>query len=161
MKSHRLGGVVLAMSLWTGAGEATNTAAQLEDFCRQDGTRPQAEMLMGWCLGYVMGVVDMIPVMNLAGRPGKPQICLPADGIDPETAVTTFLRWLNAHPQARQETARLILVAAMGGRLPLSSACGQTQRRDAMTPDAQGLGWPPSGWLSWRTTRRTRTRGSP
>jgi hypothetical protein len=99
------------------ASEATMTANNLAKACAHETRKGVVGAFeIGNCLGYVGGVIDMIPVVNLIG--GTTIACLPADGIEPKDAVLVFLNWLKRHPNDRGETARAVLLDALRNAYP-------------------------------------------
>lgn len=70
------------------------------------------------CAGFVSGLDDGIALMQ--GLLRHNVYCRPEAGLELQQTLRIFLKWLEEHPEALHETARILFLSAMKEAFPCS-----------------------------------------
>lgn len=96
-----------------------NTTSEFAAMCSGDPTLFEdeftAEMFQMNCERYLAGLVDGFVI---AQRAGRPMVCPPSSGINPEQARVVFLSWALRNPQDAEGLARTSAAIALAEAFP-------------------------------------------
>ncbi len=79
------------------AGRQVKTTGELVELCSVSADDPSYAAAMGFCLGYIDGVLDYEAAL-MSGATYKPIVC-PHAALTREEVVAGFLDWSKANPQ--------------------------------------------------------------
>jgi hypothetical protein len=74
-----------------------STGRHLLDACSETIKKGNNYFKVGYCMGYLQGVVDEEEIRLSAGV-GQPAYCMSKE-VTPEQAIRTLIRYLEAHPE--------------------------------------------------------------
>jgi hypothetical protein len=100
------------------------SAGDFADHCReitplQARDEPALILMNGFCLGYLSGLIGSNRLFQDSGR-GRPFFCVP-DWVSPGQARLVFLRYMDEHPEKRQDNAGSIVIVSLMAAFPCES----------------------------------------
>ena len=96
---------------------AYTSAERLIKDCTVTPTKPKEAFDERKCFGYIAGVLDAYAVVSGLYRNVR-IYCAPAQGLSFDTAVSTLVWWVRAHPDKAEVPARTGLLLALKERYP-------------------------------------------
>lgn len=116
--------IVLALGTQTKSHAQGQEGARFLSACgaavkQQDGVSvSDKEMIESlWCIGYVSGFLDSMSITQSTNG-GRPNVCLPQQGITNDQAVRIFVKFLRENPQTLHESGRMLLYIALADAFP-------------------------------------------
>ena len=111
--------LILAAMTWLVAGHATpawsfwQKGNDLVEDCTSDN---DSNVLT--CLGYVMGVADMIDANSTLDISGFSPICIPSETVTVGQLRRVVVKYLNSHPEKTHDPAVVLVVVALREAFP-------------------------------------------
>jgi len=98
------------------------------------GTRtsksPEKELRFIGCVQYIAGAHDMMRLVD--GLANLNILCTPSEGLSNDQVMRVVLKWIEAHPERMNESARSAVFSALGEAFP----CRARSRPDTPPPSS-------------------------
>ena len=111
--------LLLATLAWLVTGHVTSASAwwveghQLVEWCRSDDAGQKV-----LCIGYVLGVADVLDTFSTVGALGLTPVCIDQTGVSPGQLERIVMKYLDTHPEETHRPAMNLVTIALHDVFP-------------------------------------------